>query len=225
MPLDEGREVGLVGHVEEDCEDPDDEHDGVELDQVEPAEGMGDGHGEQGEEASEVAPDEYRPAPQAVDDHPGLEAHEDERRELDRLEQADLEGRGVEHVDGDEGKREDRDLTAERADGLATPQLQEVGRPQEAASHRGSFHHRSQARHRVDNGSELVDGSSLLAGPPRHLFPVEKVVTAVDLAQPTEADELRYRLVHPLTGGADHPRQLLLGNRQDEVVAVTCQLQ
>ena len=50
-------------------------------------------------------------------------------------------------------------------------------------------------------------------------------VGAVLLLQPAEADEAGDRLVDPLTGGADHARQLFLGDRQLELVGAVGQLE
>ena len=50
-------------------------------------------------------------------------------------------------------------------------------------------------------------------------------VLAVALLEPAEADEAGDRLVHPLARRADHAGQLLLGDRQHELVAAVGQLE
>src|SRR3546814_4276503 len=57
------------------------------------------------------------------------------------------------------------------------------------------------------------------------LVSVEDGVAAVGLVYPAEADEAGDRLVDALAGGADHAGQLLLGDRQLELVGVAAQLE
>ena len=56
------------------------------------------------------------------------------------------------------------------------------------------------------------------AGSAGELLAVEDAVAAVGLVDPAEAHEAGDGLVDPLAGGADHAGQLLLGDRQQELV-------
>jgi hypothetical protein len=62
-------------------------------------------------------------------------------------------------------------------------------------------------------------------GAATELLAVDDAVPAVALFQPAQADEGGDRLVHPFAGRAHHPRQLLLRDRELEVVALTRELE
>src|SRR5437588_6720312 len=64
-----------------------------------------------------------------------------------------------------------------------------------------------------------------LASSSRQLLAVADAVHAVLLVEPAEAYELGDGLVHALSRRADHGRQLLLSDRQLELVALTGQLE
>ena len=71
---------------------------------------------------------------QPVDPDARGQREEDERQELERPEQRDLEGARVENEDRDEADREIVDLRPELADRLRRPELQEVAVPPEPAA-------------------------------------------------------------------------------------------
>ena len=141
--LDERGKVRLVGDVEEDGADAHDEADHVELPDRERVDGVGDRDRGQCQRAPEIAGDEDRPARQPVDPDARRQREDDERQELDRREQCDLECAHVEHDDRDDRQRQAGELGPEAADRLCRPELQEVGvapetRLRDEATHRGS---------------------------------------------------------------------------------------
>ena len=136
---DDGREVALVGDVEEDGQDADGEADDVELDDGQDAEQERERDGRQGEGSPQVAGDHHRAASQPVDPHACREPDQEERQEVDDVEEGDLEGGRLQDVDGDEGDRQRADLRPELADRLGRPQPHEVGVAQEARRWRGRW--------------------------------------------------------------------------------------
>ena len=73
--------------------------------------------------APDVAGDEDRAAPEAVDPGARRQAEQDERQELDRPEQRDLERGRIQQDDRHERDREQADLRPELADRLGRPEL------------------------------------------------------------------------------------------------------
>ncbi len=140
--LDERRQVRLVGDVEEDGRDPDEEADAVQLGERQRVEGVGDRDGNEEQSACEVAEHEDRPAAQPVDPDAGGKADEQEGQELDDAQRGHLECRCVQHVDCHERQGQQADLRAELADRLGGPELEEVRVPPEAAG-RPEPHERS----------------------------------------------------------------------------------
>jgi hypothetical protein len=134
---DHRRQVALVGDVEEDREHADDEADDVELDDRQGARHEGERDRGQGRCPAKVAGDHHRPATQPVDPHARRQADQQEWQEDDDVEKGDLEGRGLQDVDGHERDRQRADLGAELADRLGRPETDEVGVAQEARGGRG----------------------------------------------------------------------------------------
>ncbi len=162
LAADERRQVALVGDVEEDREAPGDEPDDVELPDRERAEHVRDRDGSEGHRASEVARDEDGPAAETVHPDPGRQPEEDEREELERAEEGDLERGRVEQDDRRERQGQLRDLRADLADGLGGPQLEEIGVAPEAPAHLGQGHLRAAAIAAAP--AATIHGASL-AGP------------------------------------------------------------
>ena len=126
LAVDERRQVRLVGDVEEDGEDAGQERDRVQLPERQHVRGVRDRDRQQHREAPEVADDEDRLSRQAIDPDARGQREEDEREEVDRSVDRDLEGARVEHDDRDETEREIVDLRAELADRLRRPEVAEV---------------------------------------------------------------------------------------------------
>ena len=126
IALDNAGQVRLVGHVEEDLEAADREGDDVQLPEREPAGQERHRDRRKQHRAPDVGADQDRPAPHAVDPHPGGDGEQDEGQELQHGEQAELERRDLEGERGHERYCELGDLVAELADGLAGPQLHEL---------------------------------------------------------------------------------------------------
>ena len=129
-------QVALVGDVEEHGQAAVDEADGVELPDRQGVERERDGdRGDRGG-AADVGHDHDRASPQAVHPHAGREAEQDERQELDRRQQPELERADLERRRGDQRQRQLGDGAAEDGDRLGRPELEEVGVAQEAATRR-----------------------------------------------------------------------------------------
>src|SRR5207244_52713 len=92
--------------------------------------------------ARNVAGDEDRPPPQAIDPDTGREADEQEGQELDGRQARDLERADVQDVDRHERQRKLRELRPELADSLGRPELDEVRMAPEASG-RPELHARS----------------------------------------------------------------------------------
>src|SRR4051794_15007581 len=134
VALDDGREVALPRDVEEHRQAAVDEAHDVQLPDRQHVEVERDRDRGDGDRPPDVARDEDRPSPQAVDPHAGRQAEEDERQELVRGQKADLERGNVEDGRRDERQGELRDGGPEDRRGLGRPQLEEVGVAQEAAA-------------------------------------------------------------------------------------------
>jgi hypothetical protein len=119
-------EVRLIGDVEENRVDPDEEADDVQLGEREVAGGVHDRDREEKRGPAEVADDEHRATLQPVDPYASGEREEQEGQELDRLERRHLERRRIEGHERHPRDRELRNLRAELADRLTGPELQEV---------------------------------------------------------------------------------------------------
>jgi len=132
VAIDERREVRLIGDVEEDLEDPDQEADDEELLEGQRIRDVRDRDRDEQRSAPEVADDQDRSPGQTVDPDTGGQGEQDERQELDRRERRDLERARIEHENRDEREREPPDLRADLADRLGRPQLQEVAVSPEA---------------------------------------------------------------------------------------------
>jgi hypothetical protein len=125
VAIDERREERLVRNVEEHGADPGDERHDVELHDVEDAEAVGERDGSERDGPSEVPGDQDRSAPHPVDPHARRQPDDEERQELRRAQQTDLERRRVQHDHGRQRKREEGDLRAELAHRLGAPELHE----------------------------------------------------------------------------------------------------
>ena len=89
------RQVGKVGQVEEDCPDPHQRHDPVQVPQLEPALPGQQGHRQEQGRAQEVGHHHQRAAPAAVHPRPGQQRQHDEGQELGGAQQAELACAGV----------------------------------------------------------------------------------------------------------------------------------
>ena len=138
LALDDGRQIGVVGGIEERREDRRAERDGDELEQAQPTADIGDrDRGQEGSPA-EVGPDEDGSATEPVDPRPSDEPEHECRTEVDGPDEGDLEGTGIEEQDRDERQRhpgderpEDRDRRRrpDTDEGAVPPQLGSEGRP------------------------------------------------------------------------------------------------
>src|SRR5512133_2478845 len=139
LPLDERWKVRLIGDVEEDGGDADEEADAVQLPDRQRVEGVRNRNRAEQQRARKITDDEDRPAPKPVDPHARREADEKEGQELDCREGSYLERARVQHVDRGERQRELRELRPELADRLGRPELDEV-RMSPKASGRPELH-------------------------------------------------------------------------------------
>ncbi len=112
---------------------PDDEADDVQLPDRERVERVRDRHRHERGRAPEVGDDEDRAPAKPVDPDAGGQREQQERQELDRPQQGDLERARVEHDDRRDRQRERRDLAPELADRLARPEPEEVRVPPQAS--------------------------------------------------------------------------------------------
>ena len=137
IAVDDRRQVALVGDVEEDREAAVHERDDVQLPDRQGADGIGERDRDEADRPPQVPDDQDRAAPQPVDPDAGRQAEEDERQELDRPKEGELERRDLQDRRGHERQREERDLRPEDADGLGGPELQEVWVTQQSAARPG----------------------------------------------------------------------------------------
>ena len=103
----------------------------VQLPDRERVELVGDRDRDQRDGSTEVADDQDRAAVEPIHPDAGRQAEQDERQELDRADEAELERRDLQEERGDQRDGQRADLRAELADRLAGPELQEVGMAQE----------------------------------------------------------------------------------------------
>ena len=130
-------QVALVGDVEEDGADADDQHHGVHLDEREHVEGPRHRKRGEREPADEVVADQHPLLAPPVDPGAGGQPDHEEGQELEGAEQPHLEGVGVQHPDGQHRDGEHRQLGAELADRVADPELPEVVVPEQPAAAAG----------------------------------------------------------------------------------------
>ena len=156
VPLHHGRQVALVGDVEEHGEAPGHEADDVQLPDRQGIEVERDRDGYDGRRPAEVADDQDRTSPEPVHPHARGQAEQDERQELDGGEQAELERGDLQEGRRDQGQRELRDRGPEDRDGLRGPQLEEVGMAQQAATR--AWHQAGSLSSRRAWGSDLRGG-------------------------------------------------------------------
>jgi hypothetical protein len=104
------RQERLVADVEEDGERPGEEADDVQLPHLEDAGEVRGGNRGEDERPADVGGDEDPPPGQAVDPDAGRQREQQERQEVDRGQDADLERARAERQDRDERHRDPRDL-------------------------------------------------------------------------------------------------------------------
>ncbi len=126
LALDEGREVGLVGDVEEDREDADHELQDEELPDLEDTGEPEDRDQHEEDRASAVTDDQDLTAAKPVDPDPGGERKQDERQEAEDSEEREGEWACMELDGGEPRDGELGHLRAELADRLPGPELDEV---------------------------------------------------------------------------------------------------
>ena len=95
VPADQGGQVGLVRHIEEDGQDAGGQSDDEELGKGETAERIGDRHGAQREHPADVGGDHDPPAAHPVHPDAGRQPDDEEGRRGCRGQQAHFEGRGM----------------------------------------------------------------------------------------------------------------------------------
>ena len=103
VAMDEAREIGLVGDVEEDLERASQERDDVDLPDRQPPREESDRDRREERGAREVGADEDRAPSHPVDPDPGRQREEDPRQEADDAEDSKLQRPGVEDLDRDNG--------------------------------------------------------------------------------------------------------------------------
>ena len=126
VPVDERRQIRLVGNVEEDGRDPDEEAHCKELPDRQRIECVRDRDRDQEPRARKISEDENRTTRQTIDPHSRRQADEDEREKLDDVQGRDLEHRRVQHDHRGERQRERAELRPELTDGLRRPELEKI---------------------------------------------------------------------------------------------------
>ena len=123
---DEGLEVGAAGRVEGDLGRGDHGRDDQQLDETEPAEGVGDRDRHHDREPGQVHRDHHRPL--AAKLHPRRERHRDQRAHgrPDRGQRGHLSGAGMQHQHGDQRERPEPQPGAVGADRVGRPQPAEL---------------------------------------------------------------------------------------------------
>ena len=121
-----GREVRLVGDVEEDREDADQELQDQEVPDLEDTGAQRTGMQREEDRASAVADDQDLAAAKPVDPDARGQRKQDERQEAEHSEERERERACVQADGGEPRDRELGDLRAELADRLAGPELDEV---------------------------------------------------------------------------------------------------
>ena len=113
VAIDERREVGLYATSKNTWQMPTRKPTDVELPRASEHPRVGDRDRREERCAREVADDEDRPPTETVDPDARRQGEDDEREEVERAEDSDLERARVEHDDRDEAEREVVDLRAE----------------------------------------------------------------------------------------------------------------
>ena len=131
IALDDRRQVGVVGRVEEGRQDRRQAGHDQELPVGQDAEREGDGGRAKQRGSPEVRPDEDRPPAKPVDPRAGDEPEEEGRHEVQAAQDGDLDGAGAEHQDGRERQRDPGDERAEDRDGRRGPDAHERRVPPE----------------------------------------------------------------------------------------------
>ena len=126
VALQDRRQVGLIGDVEEDRHQPVHEPDDVQLPDRQAAQRIGDRDRHEHRGTTEVADDKDPPFREAIDPHARRQREQEEGQELDRRQQADFAGRRVQQHGRDERDRDLADLGTEQRDGRGRPEASEV---------------------------------------------------------------------------------------------------
>ena len=127
VALDDRGQIALIRDVEEDAEAAGDEGDDIQLPDRQRVEGERDRDRQECDRTPQIAHDEDGTSTEAVDPDAGRQAEEHEWKELEGVEQTELERRDPQTQSRHDRHREDRDLRPEDADRLAGPEFQEVG--------------------------------------------------------------------------------------------------
>ena len=125
LALDDRRQVGVVGGIEERRQDRGQPGDHQELRERQDAERERDRHGTEQDRPTEVRPDEDRPSPQPVDPGAGDEPEDERRTEVEAAQDRDLDRARAEHEDGHQRQRDPGDERAEDRDGRRRPDADE----------------------------------------------------------------------------------------------------
>ena len=114
VPIDQLRQVGLVGDLEQHLADTEPEGDHEQVAEPEHFEQGQHGNQQQEHRLGEMGPDQQRPLPAAVDPDSGEHGEEQVRNGAEGTEHAHLSRRGVEQLNGDQGDGQQGDLGADR---------------------------------------------------------------------------------------------------------------
>ena len=116
LALDDRRQVGVVGGIEEGRQDRRQSGHDEQLRERQDAEREGDRHRPEQDGPSEVGPDEDRPPPQPIDPGAGDEPEDERRAEVEPAQDRDLDRARPEHEDRDQRQRDPGDERPEDRD-------------------------------------------------------------------------------------------------------------